>query len=188
MYLKYNKITSLRIGGCFLGTYSLKIVVLGDAAVGKTSLITRYVEGVFKNIYKVTLGVDIFKKSITIDGHQIDLSFWDFSGSSIFEKTRPNFYREASGMVLAFDLARLQSLTNIPKWKQECFEHAKSEIPALLVGCKSDLVDLRTVQDPTAHSVAKQLGFEYHATSAKTGEGIKDVAEILVRKIIGKNT
>ncbi|MFX0092830.1 MAG: Rab family GTPase [Candidatus Hodarchaeota archaeon] len=171
-----------------MSNFSFKIVVLGDGAVGKTSLIKRYIEGVFKSDYKVTLGVDIFKKAVTMNDKTVEASFWDFSGQSIFEKTRPNFYSEASGMILAFDLARLQSLTSIPKWKEECIKYTRAEIPALLVGCKSDLVDLRTVNDPTAQSVAKQLGLEYYPTSAKTGEGIKEVAEILIKKIIEKNT
>ncbi|MFX1534226.1 MAG: Rab family GTPase [Promethearchaeota archaeon] len=169
-----------------MSDYSYKIVVLGDASVGKTSLVKRYVEGVFETSYKVTLGVDIFKKNTTIDDKNVEISFWDFSGSSIFEKMRPNFYREASGMILAFDLARLQSLTSIPKWKKECLDNVRKEIPAILVGCKEDLVDLRTVQDSDAKSFARQLGLEFYSTSAKTGSGIEHAADMLI-KILLKN-
>ena len=88
-----------------------KILLLGDGAVGKTSLVHRFGEGVFEERYKATIGVDIFSKSVTTDsGSAIELQLWDLSGQAHFSAVRSKFYNKADGALLVFDLTNKKEI------------------------------------------------------------------------------
>ena len=96
-----------------------KILLLGDGAVGKTSLVHRFVEGVFKEQYKATIGVDIFQKVVNTPAGECELQIWDLSGQSHFSAVRSKFYSKAEGALLVFDLTNADTFNNLESWVSE---------------------------------------------------------------------
>ncbi|MFX0092630.1 MAG: GTP-binding protein [Candidatus Hodarchaeota archaeon] len=179
----------------------LKILVLGEAAVGKTTLINSYSnkKGIESIAYKYTIGVG-FPKSELVQvrcGTELKsarIQMWDIAGQSHFSVIRTEFYRGARGVIFMFDLIRpptLQALEDT--WIDECYANAGKmgdykKIPSLLVGGKSDLIaeNLRTyVKKKTVEEFARKKGMPYIETSAKNYMNIKEAVIKLVQLILG---
>ncbi len=151
-----------------------KILLLGDGAVGKTSLVHRFVEGVFNERYKATIGVDIFSKNITTPNGEVELQLWDLSGQAHFSAVRSKFYNKADGALLVFDLTNKSTFANLDNWLPESKNGVGSEIPMFILGNKVDLSDLVAVQDGDVESYASQHNWKWAKSSAKTGENVEN--------------
>ncbi|MEM2637379.1 MAG: GTP-binding protein [Candidatus Korarchaeota archaeon] len=163
--------------------YVFKIVLLGDGAVGKTSLVRRYVEKTFQKKYIMTIGVDFYSKRVEIDGEQVLLVIWDLAGQPMFNTVRSSFYSGSRGGILVFDLTRESTLPNLHGWLNELRKHAP-DAPVILIGNKADLADAREVSPAAAKKFAKEIGCEYLETSALDGSNVNDAFEIIARKIL----
>ncbi|MFX1501332.1 MAG: GTP-binding protein, partial [Promethearchaeota archaeon] len=128
--------------------YLFKSIVVGDGGVGKTALTLRFSKGFFTEDYKMTIGVDFHVKTINIDALEgpirAKLQIWDTGGQERFSSIRPMYYRGSLGALLIFDLTNASSFDHLPQWIEEVRANVKTEIPLLLVGNKSDLVEQRT--------------------------------------------
>jgi len=150
------------------------MLLLGDAAVGKTSLIKQYIKGSFAKDYKMTIGTDIFTKDIVTDEHTITLSIWDIAGQDRFKFFRQSFYRGASGAMVVFDLTRYPTFNpNVVNWLKELWNFT-GKIPVVLIGNKVDLEDLRNVRQTDVQEFADKIPCKYIETSAKTGTAVND--------------
>ncbi|MFX0169790.1 MAG: Rab family GTPase [Candidatus Hodarchaeota archaeon] len=147
-------------------THRAKIIVVGDAAVGKTSLIVRYVKGVFNPGYIITLGVNFFSQDVTILDKTLRYIIWDTAGQERFGPVRKKYYLGARGALLVFDLTNLQSFEHLDFWVKE-IEGICGEIPVLLVGNKADLTPV--VKQSAIQEYATLHNMTYVETSAKTG-------------------
>ena len=171
-------------------SYVYKIVVVGDWGVGKTTSITKFVKDIFKADYVPTLGVHITKKSIYLNGDNVDLMIWDLAGQDRFSMVRQRFYDETDGIFIVYDTTRRSSLENVKNWYNEVQKYTKA-IPILLVGNKIDLIDKREVDDDDViklleeNSITINLKFE---TSAKTGENVEEAFHALVKHLIKKHS
>ena len=173
-----------------MGSFKLKMLLLGDAAVGKTSLIKQYIKGSFAKDYKMTIGTDIFTKDVNInDGeHTVTLSIWDIAGQERFKFFRQSFYRGASGAMVVFDLTRYPTFNpNVVNWLKELWGFT-GRIPIVLIGNKVDLADLRNVRNADVQSFADKVPCSYIETSAKTGahvdESFKQLAIDMLNKML----
>jgi small GTP-binding protein len=150
-----------------------KIVTLGEAAVGKTSLVTKYVTGKFERDYRKTLGIDISTYDTQLDKGLFKLLIWDLAGQDIFRDLRTRYCQGASGGLLVFDLTRPQTLETVPRWVEAFREAVGPEPILMLVGNKADLEKRRKITQEQAEKVTKDLGlFTYKETSAKTGHHV----------------
>ena len=125
----------------------LKIVVLGEAATGKTSIVRRYCEGTFLSGYKTTIGSDFYVKSLHINDGRINdviLSIWDLAGENRFAFMMETFMKGAKGALLVFDLSRKRTFIKLADWLQ-MLQRSAGSIPLILIGNKSDLIDSRFV-------------------------------------------
>jgi len=169
--------------------YLFKSIVVGDGGVGKTALTLRFSKGFFTEDYKMTIGVDFHVKTIgidTLDGPiRCKLQLWDTGGQERFSSIRPMYYRGSLGVVLVFDLTNSASFEHLPQWIEEVRANIKAEIPLLLVGNKSDLVDQRVVSIQEINNFTRDFNLYYMETSAKTGEGVGDCFYILACLMIG---
>lgn len=156
---------------------SKKILLLGDGAVGKTSLVHRYVENVFKSTYKATIGVDIFSKNIS----GTDLQIWDLSGQEHFVSVRSKFYSKSDGALLVFDLTNQKSFDNLGSWITEAKEGVGLEVPMVLLGNKLDLSDLIVISDSDFESFASNHNWKWFKTSAKSGENVEKAFETIAK-------
>ncbi|OLS22816.1 MAG: GTPase KRas precursor [Candidatus Heimdallarchaeota archaeon LC_3] len=165
----------------------LKILLLGDGAVGKTSTIHRYIENKFSNTYAATIGVDILNtRVITKSGEKLDINIWDIAGQIHFRAIRSKFYRGTSAAILIFDVTNKKTLDNIPSWISEAKELVSSDIPMILVGNKKDLDHLRQVDKFAINKESDSNNniFAVFETSALTGEGIGEVFQTMAEKLL----
>lgn len=121
-----------------MATISSKIVICGDYAVGKTTFVQTFLGGTVLSGYKATVGVDIGKKNLEIEGHTIILQLWDLSGQQSFGAIRKQFYSRSDGALLVYDISRRESFENIPIWVNEVLD-VTGPIPCVLVANKIDL-------------------------------------------------
>jgi small GTP-binding protein len=179
---KIDKIQKLKIKS---GEYAFKLVLGGDGAVGKTSMVHRFVEDVFHVDYKSTIGTSIMKKECTFEGLESKVRFviWDLAGQSQFKRVRQSYVANAEAGILVFDVTRKETYDNLKIWYDETVKEAPG-ITLILVGNKIDLTDSRQVSKEEGEELAKQLGLSYIETSAKTGENIEDAFRMLALNII----
>ncbi|MFX0207895.1 MAG: Rab family GTPase [Candidatus Hodarchaeota archaeon] len=165
-----------------------KIILAGDGAVGKTSLINRFVTGSFTGDYKATIGVAISSKRVNTDDHKVALQIWDIAGQTLFRQFRKKFYTKAKGALLVFDLTVPKSLDNLHLWIEDIVE-ITGEIPFVLIGNKADLAELRAVSSEDINNFLKdQLEVAaYFNTSALAGTNVEHAFNGLVTQILKEN-
>ena len=162
--------------------YNYKIAVVGDIAVGKTSLIDRYVNHKFEENYIATMGVSITLKDLMVDEIPIQLMLWDIGGSEKWDRVRQMFYRGSNGVILVYDVTRPSTFLNITHYLQEMEESLQKKIPFILIGNKVDLVDLKKIQPEQAESLMKQSNaVAFYETSAKTGENVEIAFQLIAQ-------
>jgi len=162
----------------------LKIIVAGEGAVGKTSLIRRYVYNDFIDT-KMTIGVAFASKVIAIGNQLIKLSIWDFAGETNFRFVLQRFCFGAAGALLVFDLTRFGSFYALPEWV-ELVRRGAGEIPIILVGNKSDLAQRANLSfvKPEIEVFIRKFGLkEYIETSAREGTNIDQMFHLLLSYI-----
>ena len=161
--------------------YLFKCICVGDGGCGKTALVVRFSQGFFQEQYKLTIGVEFAVKTLELTqsagGKKVKLQIWDTGGQERFQYVRPLYYRGSMGAIILFDLSNRESFEHIPKWIEEVRANS-SDIPMLLVGNKSDLVDERQVTRAEVEEFAKEFEMYYLESSAKNGTGVGDVFAI----------
>ncbi len=154
-----------------------KVIVIGDPAVGKTSLLTKFAKNQFEEKYLPTVGVNIVKETIELKdiNATISLMFWDVAGQPQFYMLHRPYFNGADGMLLVFDITRSSTFSNINNWYNSAVKYGLSGIPRILIGNKIDLKDERKIILPMAEHLSEKLNAPYFETSALTGETVKDV-------------
>lgn len=165
--------------------YAFKLVLGGDGAVGKTSLVHRFVENSFQTDYKATIGTSIMKKECDFEGLESSVRFviWDLAGQTQFRRIRRSYLANAEAGILVYDVTRQKTYDNISNWYEE-IKDVTPNISLILVGNKIDLKDKRVIGHEEGEELAKKLGISYIETSAKTGENIDDAFRMLALEII----
>ena len=168
------------------GDYPFKLILTGDFAVGKTSLISRFVQNLFKEDYHSTVGVDISKKMIKLDENtKVQFIIWDIGGQMPkMAPYRKKFYEGANCAFIVLDRTRADSLKNVVKWYNEIKNYVQKEINVILVGNKSDLLDKILVSEEDIRDVANKYKFNYIITSAKTGESVNETFVYIAYKFL----
>jgi small GTP-binding protein len=162
----------------------VKVVVAGDAGVGKTSLIRRYCTGMFQESRVATIGVDFQIKIVEMDGKSIKLSIWDIAGQERFGAFRDSFYRGARSVALVYDVSDPTSLENLPRWQAEIMRVCQTA-RFVVVGNKLDL-GYKTPREQVAEW-ARSMGYPYIETSALTDQGVDEFFMTLTRLAITKS-
>lgn len=158
-----------------------KIIVIGDPAVGKTSLLTKFASKKFETQYIPTVGVNIVKEQIIVKGNGedalVNLMLWDVAGQPQFYMLHKPYFNGADGMMLVFDVTRSSTFSNVKNWYNTTIKFGLSAIPRILVGNKIDLKDDRKIIRPMANHLSEELNAPYFETSALTGDGVNDIFE-----------
>lgn len=151
-----------------------KVVVAGDGAVGKTSLIRRFATGQFEESRVMTIGVDFQTQVVKLNERKVKLSIWDVAGQERFGSFRQGFYRGARAVALVYDLTRPESLDNLAKWRKEIID-ITPKVSMLVVGNKSDLP--AAIEEGKGEKWAKSNKMPHILTSAATGDGVEKFFE-----------
>jgi len=172
--------------------FILKLVVLGDAAVGKTSLINQYIDNSFHEDYKPTLGVNILTKDVYSEEFDLNtrLILWDLAAQEKYALSRSLFFQGCSGALFVFDLTRPLTFTNIESlWYRDFLKFSKRPEgnDYLLIGNKIDLEESRSISRKEGESLSNQLNcIEYIETSAKNGSNVEEAFKKLVFHILNR--
>jgi small GTP-binding protein len=168
-----------------------KICLIGDPAVGKSSLIRRYVYDEFQNGYLATIGTKVTVKTIRLAGERkgrsknLALTIWDIAGHKTFRNVRASYYQGAEGALVVCDLTRRKTLDNISHW---LYHYKKSALKPefVMLTNKADLKDRAEFELTEAAELAENLGGTNILTSAKTGEGVEEAFNKLVSIMMNK--
>lgn len=173
--------------------YKWKIIVLGEPAVGKTTLMLKYTEKKFRELYIPTVGAQVSKKELVFNGSSenktaVDLYIWDIAGQSKFLKVRKVFFEGAHGFFLVYDVTNEDSFIKTAKWFKDLKKSRpfKKEFTGILIGNKIDLQAQREVPREDGEKLAKEMNVDFEETSAKTGENVNEIFERIARKILNK--
>ena len=159
-----------------------KVCMLGAYAVGKTSLVSRFVKSLFSDKYHTTVGVKVDKKVVAVGEDQINLLLWDIYGEDDFQKLRTSYLRGSSGYVIAVDGTRKETLEKAVILQSRAHEMLAG-VPFVLVLNKTDLVDKWEVDESAIEDLVQQ-GWPTFRTSAKTGEGVEDAFTKLTHEML----
>lgn len=151
----------------------LKIVITGDSAVGKSCMLSRYIDNKFNDCYFSTIGVDFTIKTIEVDDMVLKLQIWDTAGQDRFRSIVNSYYRGSHIVLIAFDLSSRESFLNIPKWYEEVNELTLDNTKFYIVGCKSDLV--WAVTNEEIKEMSDKLKVPWGICSASKGKGVDDI-------------
>jgi len=171
--------------------WALKLAILGDPAVGKTSLINKYITDSFRENYQPTLGVNIVSKDMRIEeiNSKIRLLLWDIAGQDKYELTRQNFFQGCVGALLVYDMTRYSTFEQITlKWLEDFKKFSRPDGIHILIGNKSDLKDSIKVPYEEGKQLSQKIkAAEFIETSAKNGENVEETFNNLVLHILRKN-
>ncbi|NHI94159.1 MAG: GTP-binding protein [Candidatus Lokiarchaeota archaeon] len=163
--------------------FAFKIVVLGNPAVGKTSLIVRFIKNKFTEDYKTTLGVDFLTKQLELYGKaKIRLMLWDMGGQDKWLSRRAKFMRGADGAIIVYSNTDLESYLQLDKWIDEVYQYANGDVPICIVRNKSDLPPIRENLFP--QKILERLSTKLIETSAKTGENVEEMFSYISSAVV----
>lgn len=166
---------------------ALKFIILGDGAVGKTTLLHRYVKGEFIDTTTMTIGVEFLTKQIEIETLTCQLILWDITGQERFRHLIEPYMRGASGALILFDITNMTSFVNIGKWMSLINKYYKN-LPVILVAAKYDLQEFSMVGDLYAVKTQKRFDLlDYVKTSSKTGFNVELPFELLAKHVVKSN-
>ena len=177
------------------GIYKFKCIIVGDKAVGKSSIVRRFVENKFAFDYRSTLGLNVLAHSMAFYGNEVYFSLWDVGAQAYFARFRKTYYIGAQAAFIVFDVCQRNSFANVKVWFKELEAFLKRiNIPIVIVGNKIDLADQRSVSYKEGIELAEELTkeiaeshFSYIETSALTGENIGDAFSLIAYHYIMKS-
>jgi len=170
----------------------LKVIILGDSGVGKTSLMNQYVNKKFSNQYKATIGADFLTKEVLVDDRLITMQIWDTAGQERFQSLGVAFYRGADSCVLVFDVNVAKTFENLDSWRDEFLIQAgprdPDNFPFVVLGNKVDL-DSRVVSQKRAVAWCQAKGnVPYFETSAKEAINVEQAFQVIARNALKQDS
>ena len=167
----------------------IKLIVLGNTSVGKSSFILKYIEDKFVLNYIATLGIDFKQKKLKLkNGQEVRLRIYDTAGQERFKSVAISFIKKAEGVILIYDIGNKATFESLEEWIKNIKESGKENLPIILVGNKCDLPpEKRQVELIEGKDKAEEFNLPFFETSCKEGINIKEVFEKIVEDITGKN-
>ena len=165
---------------------AVKIVLIGDAGVGKSSFLLQYTEQRFSPSYMSTIGVDFKLKNIEVDGTPIMLQIWDTAGQERFRTIAISYYKNAEAAVLMYDCTNADSFEHIRDWNEQLMIHGIPGVRRIIIGNKSDLPNRKVTFDE-GQRLASELGAKFMETSALLGQNVNETFDTVAKDILGPN-
>ena len=166
--------------------YQFKYIIIGDAAVGKSNLLLRYIKGQFKSEYQLTMCVEYGSKNIEIKNKIYKIQIWDTAGQECFWSITRSYYKNSACAIIVYDISRKDSFNNLNNWIEACKNQCDKKICLVLVGNKSDLNEKREVSFEEGQELAEKYGMLFYETSAKDGTNVESIFNDSGNKIAQK--
>ena len=166
---------------------SFKVVLVGESGVGKTSIITQFIDQTFQEDIQSTTGGTFSTKSVVCDGGKIlKFEIWDTAGQEKYRSLTTMFYKDANAAVMVYDVTRKDSFEEMKNyWANQIKDNSPENIILAIAANKSDLIEQETVDEEEARNFAKELNAIFVTTSAKSSEGINSLFEEIAKKYSG---
>jgi len=164
-------------------TRDVKVVLLGDTGVGKSSIVRRFVTEAFDRYSEPTIGASFMSKAMQVDGQSIKFQIWDTAGQEKYHSLAPMYYRGAAAAILVYDITRNGSFDTLRNWVKELQTNGPAGIVLSVVGNKCDLAEQRAVPIAGAQEYAQDMGAEFFETSAKADTNVRDVFQGIAARL-----
>ena len=162
---------------------NVKILIVGDTNVGKTSLLLQYTDNFYPLQHAATVGIEFKVKNITYKNYNVKLQIWDTAGQERFHSITNNFFRNADGILFVYDITNKKSFEGIKNWIQEAEEEVGDDFQKILIGNKSDLEEERTVPLKKLEEFCLEKKINFLETSAKNNINLKEAFNKIVELI-----
>ncbi len=163
----------------------LKVMILGNSGVGKTSILEQYVNRTFTGKYKVTIGADFLTKDIDVDSNKIKLQIWDTAGQEKYKSISVAYYRGAEACLLVYDITDKNSFKGLDRWAEDFLaqvpEDKAKNFPLVLLGNKADKPERIVTQEMARKWCMSHDNIPFYETSAKTRQGLDDAFEQIAK-------
>lgn len=153
----------------------VKVVLLGDTGVGKSSLVLRFITNEFKPFQEPTIGASFMSKLFMIENNPIKFQIWDTAGQEKYKSLAPMYYKGAAAAIVVYDITRMDSFRTLQTWINELQEQGPENIVIAIAGNKCDLDSEREVETEAARSYAESIGASFLETSAKTKANVDEI-------------
>ncbi|KAJ8605746.1 hypothetical protein CTAYLR_008475 [Chrysophaeum taylorii] len=160
----------------------IKLLMIGDSAVGKTSLLLRYANDTFSSTFITTIGIDFKIKTIDLDGKRVKLQIWDTAGQEQFRTITRSYFRGAQGIVLVYDITDRGTFNSVRSWMAQINDHADAQVNRVLIGNKADFETARQVSTEEGQRLADEYGVKFFETSAKNDVNVTECFTTIARE------
>ncbi|XP_028559602.1 ras-related protein Rab-5C [Podarcis muralis] len=160
-----------------------KLVLLGESAVGKSSLVLRFVKGQFHEYQESTIGAAFLTQTICLDDTTVKFEIWDTAGQERYHSLAPMYYRGAQAAIVVYDITNMDTFVRAKNWVKELQRQASSNIVISLAGNKADLASKRAVDFQEAQSYADDNSLLFMETSAKTAMNVNETFMAIAKKL-----
>ena len=160
-----------------------KLILIGDAAVGKTNILSKYLRNEFDPNSKSTVGVEFGTKNVTLENNKIKLQIWDTAGQERYRSVTSAYYKGAKGAILVYDITRKATFENIDKWIPDLKTNGDKDIIIMLIGNKNDLENERQVTLDEGKQKAENYKVAFLETSALNGTNIQRAFQELIEDV-----
>jgi Ras-related protein Rab-8A len=164
--------------------YQIKILMIGNSCVGKTSVLIRFTNNNFSPTFITTIGIDFKIKSLTIGDKKIKLQIWDTAGQERFRTITKSYFRSAQGVILVYDITDKTSFMSIRNWIEQIQLHSESNVNKILVGNKCDCIGQRVVSYEEGLELAKDYKIDFIECSAKSDININSIFTTITEQVV----
>ncbi|KAE8738214.1 hypothetical protein FOCC_FOCC016320 [Frankliniella occidentalis] len=160
-----------------------KLVLLGESAVGKSSLVLRFVKGQFHEYQESTIGAAFLTQTVCLEDTTVKFEIWDTAGQERYHSLAPMYYRGAQAAIIVYDITNMDSFGRAKVWVKELQRQASPNIVIALAGNKADLANSRAVECDEAQAYADENGLLFMETSAKTAKNVNEIFLAIAKKL-----
>ena len=162
----------------------IKIMIIGESKIGKTSLISRYCNNEFYGAYLSTIGIDFQIKNIMLNNKKIRLQIWDTAGEERYRNIAKNYFQSSDGFIVVYDISNSDSFDKLDNWIEQIKNNSQEKSKMILFGNKSDLEDIRQVSKEEGEEYARKNNLSFFEVSAKEGTNVQEGFEFFVKEIL----
>ena len=163
----------------------IKIMIIGESKIGKTSLISRYCSNKFiGGAYLSTIGIDFQIKNLVINKKNIRLQIWDTAGQERYRNIAKNYFQSSDGFIIVYDISDIESFEKLDYWIEQIKTNSQENIKMILFGNKCDLIDDRQIKKEEGEEYAKTKKIKFFEVSAKDGTNVNEAFEYFVNDIL----